>query len=75
MLRICMMRCWLDLYGDNSADKERNQQHNADRVHAELPHFVNVLAEEHTHTLWSGKSTPHQHDVSSDSFKCFYHDS
>lgn len=40
-----------DLDGDDGADEERYQQHDADGVHAELLYFAEVLAEEHTHAF------------------------
>ena len=60
-----------DLDANDGTDEEGDEQYDADGVDTELGHFLDVLLEEHTHPLGTGKCAPHEDKVTPESMKKF----
>ena len=65
----------LNLYTDDGSDKEGDEEDDADGVDTELRHFLDVLFEEHAHSLRTGEGAPHEHEVATEMHEKFigYH--
>ena len=63
----------LDTY--HSTNEETDEQHNADGVHSEGRHLLDVLLEKHSESLRSGERPSHKYEITAQYVKIlqYYH--